>query len=344
MKGLRKSISILAIAGLLSTFGAAAAHAEVANEQVDVAKNIEKGQQDIGSTANTSTTKTNASIKDVKTIVGSSINKAHYLKSPSGDSLSVQPSLIAQKSDDAALREDLKIRPLEGDATKPNPVYNPGLTFAGPSAFGANWGDAFVGIAGATPGKLRNGEVDGSINAGFGLGNALDAVGLELNYNLGSIRKFASNGSFDAKLHRIVYAQGSDRVAVAVGWNTFAQYGNEGVVDSSLYGAVTSYSLLQPDNEINKMPISFTAGVGGGIYRSGSASTGVFAGVGVQVAPQLSIGGGWSGVGINAGLSYVPVPSIPLTIGLIGGDLTDNSRGGRILVLNISYGFNFLPQ
>ncbi|MFM7383998.1 MAG: hypothetical protein ACKO1W_13245, partial [Microcystaceae cyanobacterium] len=65
---------------------------------------------------------------------------------------------------------------------------------------------------------------------------------------------------------------------------------------------------------------------------------------GLQVAPQLGLGLAWSGVGLNVGVSFVPIPSIPLTLNAIGGDLGDNSLGGRRLVLNISYGYNFLPQ
>jgi hypothetical protein len=92
------------------------------------------------------------------------------------------------------------------------------------------------------------------------------------------------------------------------------------------------------------MPISFTVGAGGGSFRKDNASIGVMAGVGVQVHPQIGLGFGWSGVGINAGVSYVPVPSVPLTIGLTGGDLSNTSVGGTVLVLNLSYGFNFLPK
>jgi hypothetical protein len=92
------------------------------------------------------------------------------------------------------------------------------------------------------------------------------------------------------------------------------------------------------------MPISFSFGVGNGNYRQNTATVGVFGGVGVQVHPQLSVGAAWSGVGINLGISYVPVPSIPLTIGLMGADLTENSIGGRVLILGLSYGFNFLPR
>ena len=278
-------------------------------------------------------------------VVNHSINQAKYLKldPKSTYSQSTNPSIfLAQESSADALRQNLKIAPLDLVSSKA-PVNSPGLTFATPSAFGAYWGDAFVGVSGATAGKSRAGQVDGSISTGFGLGTS-DTVGVEVAFNIGSIKNFAANGSMDVKLHRTVYAEGSNRIAVATGWNTFAQYGNEGIAPSSVYGVLTSYSLLQPDSDYNKMPISFTVGAGGGSFRKDNASIGVLAGVGVQVHPQVGIGFGWSGVGINAGVSYVPVPSIPLTIGLTGGDLSNTSVGGTVLVLNLSYGFNFLPK
>lgn len=276
--------------------------------------------------------------------VNRSINQAQYLKLDPKNTYSSSSSSIflAQESSANSLKQDLKIAPLDLVSGKP-PVNSPGLTFATPSGFGAYWGDAFVGVSAATAGKAREGQVDGSVSAGFGLGSS-DTVGVEVAFNIGSIKNFAANGSMDVKLHRTVYTEGSNRVAVAAGWNTFAQYGNEGVAPSSVYGVVTSYSLLQPDSDYNKMPISFTVGAGGGSFRKDNASIGIMAGVGVQVHPQVGLGFGWSGVGINAGVSYVPVPSIPLTIGLTGGDLSNTSVGGTVLVLNLSYGFNFLPK
>jgi hypothetical protein len=269
-----------------------------------------------------------------------------------------QPQLIAQTnspgtSDNSPidvdnLRQQLLIEPL----VKPAPpaqaakrTYPPGLSFGAPSAFGAGWGDAFVGASGATrSSKTGNNPLDGSTSAGFGLGNSQKLVGLEFAYNNGSIKKFGKNGTFDLKVHRIAYAKGTNQVGVAAGWKTFAQYGNEGVRDSSAYGVVTTYSLLRPNNSENTMPISFSAGAGGGDFRQGNASTGVFAGVGVQVHPQIGVGFGWSGVGLNIGASYVPVPTIPLTITAQGADLTDNSSGGTVFVLSVGYGFNFLPK
>jgi hypothetical protein len=308
-----------------------ASHAEVMDTS--------ESQKNISVTINANYT--NELIKDVKVLTNSSVSEARHLKMQPSDSIFNPPSLISQTAEVESLRNYLKIKPLNTSISSSANVNSPGLTFATPSAFGANWGDVFFSASAATPGKARDGQVNGSFTVGLGLGDARSNVGLELNFNVGSIKSFGSNGSVDGKLHRIVYSDANNQVSVAAGWKGFIQYGSEGVSPSSAYGAVTYYSILQPDNEINKMPISFTVGVGGGEFRKGNASTGVFAGVGVQISPQLSIGAGWSGVGINAGLSYVPFPSIPLTIALTGGDLTDVSDGGQVVVLSIGYGFNW---
>jgi hypothetical protein len=267
-------------------------------------------------------------------------SQAKYLQvSPVNNST---PQSIAQASANDP-RQALKIDLLPTVAGVPD-GNSPNIGFGIPSAFGASWGDAFISMAGATAGKSRGGQIDGSVSTGFGIGDAKTSAGLELGYNVGSINYFGANGTFDAKLHRIVYDQDTNKIAVAAGIDAFAQHGNEGERPSSVYGLVSSYTLLQPDDDFNKMPISFSFGVGNGNYRQNTATVGVFGGVGVQVHPQLSVGAAWSGVGINLGISYVPVPSIPLTIGLMGADLTENSIGGRVLILGLSYGFNFLPR
>ncbi|MEI6443049.1 MAG: hypothetical protein WCO29_07950 [Nostocales cyanobacterium ELA583] len=241
------------------------------------------------------------------------------------------------------LRQDLLIEPLV-KVIPAKQTYSPSLTFATPSAFGAGWGDIFFGASAATSGKART-QPDGSISMGFGLGNARKLIGLELAYNIGSIKNFGYNGTFDLKANRILYAKNNTQIAAAVGWRTFAQHvKSETIRPSGVFGLVTSYSLLKPNDPVNKMPISFSLGAGGGDFRTGNASTGVFAGVGVQVHPQIGVGMGWSGVGFNVGASFVPIPTIPLTINAVGADLTNHSQGGTVFVLSIGYGFNFLPK
>lgn len=284
--------------------------------------------------------------------------------------LTIPPQGIAQQVDDEQkidekieivqnaekLGQDLLIEPVIPTIPTPEQIpkeqtsqrktsqpktYTPGLSFGVPSAFGASWGDIFLGAGAATPGKSRDGNPDGSMTAGFGLGDPHNLIGLEVAFNNGSVKNFGYNGTSDLKAHRIVYRKTNHAIGVAAGWRTFAQYGTEGIRPSGVYGVVTSYSFLQPDNPVNPMALSFSLGAGGGDFRQGKDTTGVFAGVGVQVHPQIGMGIGWSGVGLNAGISVVPLASIPFAITAQAADITDNSVGGRILVITVGYGFNF---
>ena len=336
MKGLVKDISSVAIAGLILASGAIAAKAEVVTGKVKTPENTQKSQK-LQVTAN-------ALPVAKPQLATESPNQAKYLKA-SPSAVAAEPSIfLAQGTAPSALRDELKIKPLPAAFLPSQSGGNsPSLTFGTPSGFGAYWGSAFISAVGTTPGSKRDGNIDGSVSVGFGLGSS-DTIGAEVSYNQGSIKNFGQNGTFDAKIHRIVYSEGTNQVSVSVGWNTFAQHVTESVANSVVYGAISSYSQLQAGDKYNTMPISFTVGVGGGSFSKDRASVAVFGGFGVQVHPQFSVGAAWSGKGINAGVSYVPNPQIPLTFVLTGGDLTDSSGNGTILVLNASYGFNFLSK
>ena len=333
MKGLVKDISSVAIAGLILASGAIAAKAEVVTGKVKTPENTQKSQK-LQVTAN-------ALPVAKPQLATESPNQAKYLKA-SPSAVAAEPSIfLAQGTAPSALRDELKIKPLPAAFLPSQSGGNsPSLTFGTPSGFGAYWGSAFISAVGTTPGSKRDGNIDGSVSVGFGLGSS-DTIGAEVSYNQGSIKNFGQNGTFDAKIHRIVYSEGTNQVSVSVGWNTFAQHVTESVANSVVYGAISSYSQLQAGDKYNTMPISFTVGVGGGSFSKDRASVAVFGGFGVQVHPQFSVGAAWSGQGINAGVSYVPYPEIPLTFVLTGGDLTESSFGGRVVVLSASYGFSF---
>jgi len=238
------------------------------------------------------------------------------------------------------LRQELKISP---KVILSKQTYSPSLSAGIPSAFGASWGDTFIGFSGATAGKERN-NVDGSITLGFGLGDSYKLAGLTFAYNIGSIRNFGSNGTFDLQGSRVVYADQTKQVAAAIGWSSFGQYGSESTIPSTLWGEITSVTLLNPEDSVNKLPLLLSVGVGGGYFSGYDGNTNPFGGIGLQVAPQLGLGLAWSGVGLNLGLSFVPVPTIPLTLTTTGGDLTNTSEGGSRFILSITYGYNFIPR
>lgn len=238
------------------------------------------------------------------------------------------------------LRQELIIKP---KVIVSNQTYSPSLSAGIPSAFGANWGDTFITFSGATAGKERN-KVDGSITLGFGLGDSYKLAGLTLAYNIGSINNFGSNGTFDLQGSRVIYADQTNQVAAAIGWSSFAQYGTEDTIPSTVWGGITSVTLLNPEDSVNKLPLLLSVGLGGGYFSGYEGETNTFGGIGLQVAPQLGLGLAWSGVGLNLSLSFLPVPTIPLTLTATGGDLTNTSEGGSRFILGLTYGYNFIPR
>ena len=258
------------------------------------------------------------------------------------------PAEVSQSQPDPAppanvQREDLLIEPLATDPV-PTARYAPSPNAGIPSAFGAAWGDVFVSATATGADRLRN-EVDGSISAGFGVGNPETAVGVEVAYNLLSIRNFAENGSFDAKVHRQVFSNDTTEAAVAAGWNNFVNYGDDVAgTESSPYGVVSAAHLLQPEHPTNRMPITGTLGIGGGSFSNENSDVGVLAGVGLQVDPRLSLNAAWSGVGLNVAASVAPLPDIPLTLNFIYGDITNNTEAGSVAAFTVGYGFNFGPR
>ncbi|HSM80175.1 MAG TPA: hypothetical protein VLS96_00740, partial [Nodosilinea sp.] len=265
---------------------------------------------------------------------------------PLAEPAPVAPDLAqaeAPAADADQRRDQLRVEPLTtptavGQTFPPSP--NAGI----PSAFGASWGDLFISASLSGADRLRP-EADGSLSMGFGLGDPQSLVGVELAYNLLSIREFGDNGNFDLKVHREVYADEGTQVAAAVGLNNLLPYGpNTAGTSASLYGIVTAAHLLQPDNPVNRLPITASVGLGGGSFSGPNSDVGVIAGVGLQVHPQFSVNTAWSGVGLNVGASIVPVPTLPITLNLLYGDIGNNTAAGSVAVLSVGYGFNFGPR
>ncbi|CAN1208805.1 hypothetical protein TUMEXPCC7403_01190 [Tumidithrix helvetica PCC 7403] len=361
MKFLIKSGLSLTFVGLVSMYGALEAHAQSALKHNGNRVNNSKPSDRVtsGAIPVSPTIKLNISKSAVPDLeVGQEVNPANenYVD-PNSRRLGDTQQFLAQTDspnpeETNRLRQDLKIPPLDGDAKFGSPanVYFPSSSPGGiPSGFGANLGDVYLGLFGATAGKARD-TVDGSFAIGAGVGDSRKAVGVEATYNLTSIRNFASNGTFDLKLHRMVFESDRLQVAAAVGWTNFANYGsNAGGTPSSVYGVVTSAFLLRPEDPKYNFPVTVSVGVGGGVYRPESlqkttGGVGVFGSVGVQLHPQVALSTGWTGQGLNVGLSFVPSPSIPLNINAIYSDIGNSSTAGSQFILGLTYGFNFSPR
>ena len=256
---------------------------------------------------------------------------------------SSQPAIPQSSASTKQLRESLLIEPIvKFEKPWPSPSLSPGV----PSAFVANWGDVFAGVSGATPGKQRDGVVDGSFGLGFGLGSSEKAVALELSGGCGSINRFCANGSFTGRIGRLLINEPDQRLALAAAWQNFAQWGEEGRQDNIYYGALTYAIPLRPPGSGFGQTLQFNAGVGNSTYAPFTESNsedaiGGFGSIGIELSPALGLSAGWSGRGANAQLSYTPFRDVPITLNLLGADLFNQTPAGAVAVFSIGWGTNF---
>jgi hypothetical protein len=240
----------------------------------------------------------------------------------------------AEPVDSERLRRELLIPPVRIGAEYSAPSLQPGV----PSAFIANWGDYFIGVSGA---NRQSDNLDGSINMGVGLGDAYKAVALELDLNIASIKDFGANGTFDAKLARVLVNRSNFRLAASVGVVNIAEWGDAPKADTNPYGVATLAWPLRPNDPKFKQTLQISVGGGGETFAYREEDGGIFGSIGIELLPNLGISGGWSGRGANAGISLVPFKRTPLTINLVAADIFDQTSNGPIGVLSISWGSNF---
>jgi len=352
------------------TKNAKVTNSQVAKDKVSNISNSKKGVKN--STAAKKTTKTGVvkaptpqnklpfTAKDLKQSRTDVVAMPLSFKRSSSISISTNPDVelveIAQSSTNIAqtdnatstspdiIRQQLLIRPITPQTQSVfQQIYTPSLNAGTPVAFGLQTGNAFISVVGATAGRQRD-TVDGSISLGTGLGDVSQYFAVEGVFNINSIRNFGSNGSFDLKVHRLIYQDDSRQAAIAVGWTNFGNYGtNAGGTPSSVYGAATISQLTNPQNAANPQPIVATIGVGGGTYRKSTSSDGVgiFANVGYQFNPQWGVSTAWTGQGLNFGLGFLPDVTFPLNLTLTYSDVTNNSNAGTQVIFGVSYGFNY---
>jgi hypothetical protein len=217
-----------------------------------------------------------------------------------------------------------------------------------PSGYVAGWGDYYLAFSAGTPGNLRDGVPDGSINFGFGLGDPYRTVGLQLDVGIGSVKNFAANAGIGGSIGRVLVNEPTLQVAVAGGVMDLWSYtsGESGFTFPNGYGAITVATPLRRNDPHFAQVLQVSAGVGGNNFAPldenfQGPTVGAFASVGVEVTPRLGVSVGWSGRGTNAGLSYVPFASLPVTVNLLGADLFNASPYGTVGVLTVAWGDSF---
>ncbi|HKO14999.1 MAG TPA: hypothetical protein VJU87_02115 [Gemmatimonadaceae bacterium] len=233
----------------------------------------------------------------------------------------------------------------------------PGHTTASQSAFGANFGDGFVG-AGYTS-RTRSGKPsDGSAVIGFGLLNSRDYVGLEVSvFSFSTIREgFMSNGALGLKLHRAF----PRNISVAVGGENIGHWGHSDV-PNTYYGVISKVWRLRQREGDPFGSLTGNFGIGNGRFSrdfdtlstSNSGNIGVFGSVGLRVHEAASLIADWGGQDLSLAVSIVPLRWVPLVItpgiadvlgrptGRGSGPGVQNTHHHRAFVLGIGLGFKF---
>jgi hypothetical protein len=222
---------------------------------------------------------------------------------------------------------------------RPQPI--PSSSFLTPSAYGAAWGNAYIGIAGATAGDRS--DLDGSASVGVGFGDAVENLGVELSVGIISLDGFADDGIVGFKLHKIFPE--ADNLAVALGWANPIKWGAASNQEDTFYGVLTQRFDLQPE-QANTLPLTASVGIGTGTFRSTGAiaarnnAPNIFGSVALRVIPEVSVISSWTGSGLGFGVSAAPF-EFPLILTTGVSDVTDNTVEGPRFHGAIGYSFAF---
>lgn len=217
-----------------------------------------------------------------------------------------------------------------------------------PSAYIAGWGSYYFGLSGGTPGKLRDGSVDASLNAGVGFGDFYKTLALQLDWGVGSIKNIGANGGFSVSAGRLLVDQPRFQLAAAGGVFSLYTYGNEGDPEpASGYGVITMATPLRPASWDFSQVLQLSLGYGGWQFAYLDPETfegdteGFFTALGLQITRNVGLSASWSARGTNFNLSYSPFRDIPLYLNALWADPFNASPWGSRGVFSITWGDNF---
>ncbi len=243
-----------------------------------------------------------------------------------------------------------------------------------PSAFGAEWGNIFLGAGyqgnvrptvynapGQTPNSTSaasflptgpQGSNDGAYAVGIGLGDSKNFIGLETvatSYN--SVNSgFFTNGTISFKAHK----KFGDNFAIAGGWENAVTFEDSVASTPPLNGGSSGYGvaslILNPDaNQGFFSNTTLSVGAGGGRFRSigdiqrNSDNVGIFGSLGTRLSPNFSLVADWNGQDLGIGLPitipFGPGAGLQVTPAIV--DLANQETGGSRFVINGGLGFKF---
>ena len=232
------------------------------------------------------------------------------------------------------------------------PRVLPGVAFGSPIGFGARSGDYFFGVNGATtsgnkaegvdPDFIGDLDIDGSIAAGFGIGNPATAVGVEVAVNVISLtNEFGDSGSVAIKLHRNIGERGALSIGTEndLAWGEAKDYVRKHT--STKFVSYSHYFQLR-NSSLNPGGLMVTLGAGDG--RLGKVDDLK------QVTPFVSVGYAWtrqfstivdySGETTNLAVSIVPWRNLPIAT-VFGWSDIDEKRADSAFSFGLGYSSRF---
>ncbi len=248
----------------------------------------------------------------------------------------------AQREDTIRQRFRLPLAPT-AEVPARGALAAPGISIGTPTAFGAGFGDAFVGAGVQSRTRLLD-RMDGGVFAGFGLGDPRELVGLEVVATSFGTLNSCCRGGISAKLHRLLPA--SSAIALGVENGVLWRLGYDGPATdagTSVYGVVSKVFAVRQRTTSPFSTLTLSLGAGTGRFRSegdlladrerfspfGSAS--------LRIVEPLSLLGEWTGQELAVGASILPLRDRPLVITPAVTDLRTLPR----FVLGVGYGFDY---
>jgi hypothetical protein len=252
-------------------------------------------------------------------------------------------SVDAQEPADS-IRQALRIPlPPTTEVLVRSDVIEPGISIASPTGFGARGGDLFLGLAYQQRTRIFT-RVDGGVAAGFGLGDPVRYLGLEVAVtSFGTVRS-CCRGGIHFKAHRVI----AERTSIALGrenailWNHSE---NREATDAgqSFYGAVTRVFLPREGGVDPLSTLTVTVGAGDGRFRrerdivEDRSTVNLFGSVAARMTQRNSLIADWTGHDLAAGMSLVVLENRPLFVTPAVADLTSRPR----FIVGAGYGFTF---
>ncbi|MBP0017782.1 MAG: hypothetical protein J7647_09515 [Cyanobacteria bacterium SBLK] len=250
---------------------------------------------------------------------------------------------IHRQSDDRQPFQPETLPLLPREEVKPPSSYrvSPSITVGTPSAYGASWGNAAIGIG--LQSRTRFSEIaDGVLGFKIGFGDAAESIGTEISLTLVDLDSLFSDGALSFKIHRAL----PEDFNIAVGVQGATSFGTTDG-GSSVYGVLTKRFHLSRNPQDLFSQLHFSVGVGDGQFRSednvieGIDSVGFFGSTSIRVAEWSSAIAEWTGQDLTIGFSFVPFPDIPLVIVPAITDITGTAGDGTRFLFSAGYSFQF---